>query len=314
MNKRAANIAKEMIDKKDELKIEVHKIGGATVIDCGLNVKGSIQAGVYVSKICLGGLAEVKLTSKIVQETTIPIVEVYTDYPVEACFASQLAGWRISVGDFFANGSGPARALARKPKKLYEKIGYQEVSDEAVLVLETTKMPNEEVVKTISKECNVNPENLYLLVVPTNSLAGIVQVAARVVEVGLFRLDYIGFNIKYVLYGHGSCPVSTLSKEPLVTTGKTNDLLFYGAHAYYVVDCDDSEIEKIANKISSQSSKYYGTLLTEELKKYGEEFLYKIDPDAFAIASITIHNIRTGLTVSQGKIDIDKVLKILSFR
>ncbi len=39
---------------------------------------------------------------------------------------SQFAGWRIKDGDSIAIGSGPVRALALKPKDVYEEIGYKD--------------------------------------------------------------------------------------------------------------------------------------------------------------------------------------------
>ncbi|MCS7385527.1 MAG: hypothetical protein NDF55_02130 [archaeon GB-1867-005] len=87
-------------------------------------------AGVYASKVCLGGLAEVNLSHNNYGEMLLPVVNVYTDHPVIACMASQYAGWRISVGKYFAMGSGPARALSKKPKSLYQELGYEDTSDE----------------------------------------------------------------------------------------------------------------------------------------------------------------------------------------
>lgn len=52
----------------------------------------------------------------------LPTVFVATDYPAVSLFGSQLAGWGVKVGDFSAMGSGPARALALKPKKVFEKV------------------------------------------------------------------------------------------------------------------------------------------------------------------------------------------------
>ena len=50
---------------------------------------------------------------------------------------SQFAGWRIKDGDQIAIGSGPVRALALKPKDVFEEIGYKDQSDKAVLTLES---------------------------------------------------------------------------------------------------------------------------------------------------------------------------------
>ncbi|MEM2698506.1 MAG: methenyltetrahydromethanopterin cyclohydrolase, partial [Ignisphaera sp.] len=196
MNKLAVDIIKKGIDMADELKVEILNIGGATVVDAGVKASGSIDAGIVVSKVCLGGLASVSLTPLLIEDIVLPAVAVSTDHPIESCIASQLAGWRIRVGDFFANGSGPARVLAKKPRKLLENIGYTEQSDEAALVLETSRMPSEDVIKYIGNETGVESKNIYIMVVAPNSIAGSVQVSARIVETGIFKFNTIGFDIK----------------------------------------------------------------------------------------------------------------------
>jgi len=68
----------------------------------------------------------------------LPTISVTTDYPTVALFGAQFAGWRVNVGNFFAMGSGPARALALKPRDLYDKINYRDESDKATIILETS--------------------------------------------------------------------------------------------------------------------------------------------------------------------------------
>ncbi|RLG86657.1 MAG: methenyltetrahydromethanopterin cyclohydrolase, partial [Thermoprotei archaeon] len=57
MNKLAANIVKEIIDREKELNVVTKKIGRATIVDAGLKTRSSFEAGILISKICLGGLA-----------------------------------------------------------------------------------------------------------------------------------------------------------------------------------------------------------------------------------------------------------------
>lgn len=313
MNKLAVKLINEMLTREKELKITSTKIAGATVIDAGVKATSSFEAGIYVSKICLGGLASVVITSYKIKEYYVPAVEVSTDYPVEACMASQLAGWRISVKDFFANGSGPARALAKKPKKLFEKIGYSEESDEAVLVLETEKYPDEEVVRYISSEVRVKPENLYLIMVSPASTAGSVQVSARIVETGLFKLYTLEFDLKSILYGYGVCPIAPLHTSSLKMAGRSNDMLLYGGVTYYIVDYpDDVKLSEYVNKVPSLASKDYGKSFTELVDQYGWDFLYKVDPSIFAPALVVVNNIRSGRKFTSGKINYDILEKALN--
>jgi methenyltetrahydromethanopterin cyclohydrolase len=313
MNKLAARLVAEMLAREEELKVTSTRIAGATVIDAGVKARSSFEAGIYVSKICLGGLASVSVTNYRIRDYFIPAVEVSTDHPVEACIASQLAGWRISVKDFFANGSGPARALARKPKKLFEKIGYSEESDEAVIVLETEKYPDEDVIKYISSEARVKPESLYIILVSPASIAGSVQVSARIVETGLFKLQTLEFDLRTILYGHGVCPVAPLHSSPLKMAGRSNDMLLYGGVTFYTVDYpDDAKLSEYLSKAPSSASKDYGKFFTELVDQYGWDFLYKVDPSIFAPALLIVNNIRSGRTVVSGRINYDVLEKALS--
>lgn len=310
MNKLSVSIVKEIIDHSRELKISVHSIGGATVIDMGVKTEGSFDAGIYLSRVCMGGLANVVLSVFAIEDVILPSVIVSTDYPIEACMASQFAGWRIKVGEYFAMGSGPARVLAKKPKKLFDEIGYSEESDEAVLVLEADKLPTEDVVKYISNETRVQPNNLYILVAPTNSLPGAVQVSARIVETGIHKLHTIGFNIKKIIYGFGSAPIAPLHPDMLVMLGRTNDMLLYAGYTYYIVDYEDeNQLKEFINKTPSTTSKDYGVSMAQKVSEIGIEFLYKVDPAIFAPAYIEVNNIRSGKVFRAGRINIEILKK-----
>ncbi len=88
-------------------------------------------------------------------------------------------------------GSGPMRAAAGK-EALFDAIGYREQPEFAVGVLETRKMPPDDVCQELAKACGVAPERLTLLAAPTASLAGTVQVVARSVETALHKLFELG--------------------------------------------------------------------------------------------------------------------------
>jgi len=313
MNKIAVDILMKALERCEELQISYSKVAGATVVDMGVKSPGGFEAGLILSKICLGGLGEVGFTSFNIDGLTLPAVTVYTDHPVEACMASQLAGWRIKVGDYFANASGPARALARKPKKLYEELGYSEVSDEAVLVLEAESLPNEDVVKFISESANVKPENLYLAVASSSSVAGSVQISARIVETGMHKFHTLGFDIKTVKYGFGVCPIAPLHPDPMVMLGKTNDMLLYGGSTFYIVDYpDESKLLSYVNSSPSSASKDYGKSFTELVSQVGVEFLFKLDPNVFAPAVVVVNNFRTGSILKAGYINYDLLRKALA--
>jgi len=304
LNKLSVELAKYLVDYADELRVTYTKINEATVIDTGIKTTGSFEAGLLVSKITMGGVADVSMTSFQLDDLFLPSVLVRTDYPVEACILSQLAGWRVQVKDFFANVSGPARILARKPKRYLETFGYSETANETVLVLETDRYPNDEIVDYVARETGVGKGSIYLVLVSPASIVGSVQVSARIVETGLYKLDTLGFNLRSIRNGVGISPIAPLHSDPLVMAGKTNDMLLYGGSTYYIVDLDnDDYLREIVSKAPSSSSKDYGRSFTEMVKEYGWDFLYKVDPSIFAPAVITINNVRTGRVFTAGHIN-----------
>ncbi|MGZ7096695.1 MAG: methenyltetrahydromethanopterin cyclohydrolase, partial [Methanobacterium sp.] len=133
-----------MIKNADELNLGVERLeNDSIVIDAGVNVPGSLKAGELYTKVCLGGLAEVGISipGDLSDKFALPSVKIKTDSPAISTLGAQKAGWSVSVGDFFALGSGPARALALKPAHTYEVIGYEDKADLAILTLEADKLP-----------------------------------------------------------------------------------------------------------------------------------------------------------------------------
>ena len=312
MNRLAVDIVKDLMDHEREYNVSTLKINGATIVDTGLKVPGGINAGLAVSRITMGGLASVSLVAYDVDGVTVPAVSVFTDHPVEACILSQLAGWRVQVKDFLANGSGPARVLARKPKKMYETYGYSETSDETVLVLETDKYPTDEVIDYVAKETGVKKDSIYLVLVSPASMAGSVQVSARIVETGLYKLDTLKFDLRSVISGYGLSPVAPLHADPLIMAGRTNDMLLYGGITYFAVNVDnDDVIRDVISKAPSSSSKDYGKSFTDLVMQYGWDFLYKVDPSIFAPAVITINNVKSGRSYTAGRINKEILKKAL---
>lgn len=61
LNKKALTIVEEMLSKPEELKIKTSKATcGATVIDCSVNMKGSLEAGLYVTRVTAGDMIQTR--------------------------------------------------------------------------------------------------------------------------------------------------------------------------------------------------------------------------------------------------------------
>ena len=99
-----------------------------------IKTPGGLQAGLSLARICMAGQAEISLAPGDVAGIAAPQVLVTTDHPVAACMAAQYAGWQISVGKYFAMGSGPMRAAYGK-EELFQHIPGKEQTPVAVGVL-----------------------------------------------------------------------------------------------------------------------------------------------------------------------------------
>ncbi|GIW80934.1 MAG: hypothetical protein KatS3mg105_2741 [Gemmatales bacterium] len=205
LNQRAWKIAEEAMRAADDLRLAVHMVGGATILDCGIQAVGGLQAGLLLARVCLSDLAEVSLVPGSIQGIPAPSIQVFSDDPVRACMASQYAGWQISAGKFFAMGSGPMRAAYGK-EELFDRIGGKETALLAVGVLETRQIPNEEVIEFLSARLGLPAQQLMLLAAPTASIAGNVQVVARSLETALHKLYELEFDLSQVVSGYGVAP------------------------------------------------------------------------------------------------------------
>jgi len=307
VNVGAVLLAQRIISNSGELGVTVKTLSNGTkVIDM---TQGGFTAGKLFAEACMGGLAEVTFTGLNFDQLWLPGVSISVNRPSIACMASQYAGWEIKVGKFFAMGSGPARALSRV-EKLFEELDYRDEADVAVIALEGRKLPDEEVASYIAGKCGVGAEALYILLAPTASIVGSVQIAARVVETGMHKMREVGFDIKQVLSGYGTCPIAPVADSDLKAIGRTNDCVLYGGKAFYMVKAEDSSIDKLIKEMPSSASKDYGTPFYDLFQRYGGDF-YQIDPMLFSPAEVFINNIADGKTYHAGKLNIEILREML---
>ena len=300
LNERAWKIADDLAARADELRIAVQTLpSGARVINAGIEVKGGYGAGIGLAELCMGGLGHIRLAQLEIGGSTMPGVEVWTDHPAFSCMASQYAGWALSVGKYFAMGSGPLRAQARVEKELFDKLQYTESAARGVLVLEGRTIPTDEVVALVSQKSSLPPAQLTFAIAPTASLAGGVQVVARIIETGLHKMEVLGFDVRRVVSGIGTAPLPTLAKNDLRAIGRTNDCILYGGETSFVIDASDDELADLAAKLPASSSSDYGTPFYETFKRYDGDF-YKIDKMLFSPAEVWLTSATTGKTFHGG--------------
>ncbi len=299
LNQRASALLDQARPKMQELGIEVLTLSnGAEVFDFGATHCGTTAAGILLSKICMADLAEVTLSAS--SDSSLPMsVTVSTDHPLQSCMAAQYAGWPLSIGDYFAMCSGPARSARGKEKVLveYDLIAR---SESVVAVLETSKLPDEAVAEAVAKECNVSPGKVKLCVARTSSLAGTTQIVARSVETAIHKLHELKFDLNMIKRGLGSAPLPPVAKDDLTALGWTNDSVLYGATVELDVDCQDSDLEKIGPQVPSSSSADFGTPFLEVFERFDRDF-YQIDKFLFSPSRVILNNMRTGKTFQFGE-------------
>jgi methenyltetrahydromethanopterin cyclohydrolase len=300
LNERAWTIADDLIARADELRLSVQTLpSGARVIDAGIEVRGGYGAGIGLAELCMGGLGHIRFAELQIGGIAIPGVEVWTDHPAVSCMASQYAGWALSVGKYFAMASGPLRAHARVEKELFDKLEYAETATRGVLVLEGRTIPTEEAVALVAQKASLPSSKITFAIAPTASLAGGVQVVARVLETGLHKMEVLGFDVRRVVSGIGTAPLPTLAKNDLRAIGRTNDCILYGGQTSFVIDASDEELANLAAKLPASSSNDYGTPFYETFKRYDGDF-YKIDKLLFSPAEVWLTSATTGKTFHGG--------------
>lgn len=272
---------------------------GATIVDAGIQVPGGLEAGRIIAEICMGGLGSVAL-QHVPQFANWPLSVVVTaKQPVIACLGSQYAGWALSHEKFFSLGSGPARAIAQR-EEVFKEIDYRDQGTQTVLVLETDKIPPLEVIEKVARDTGLAANKLTFILTPTRSLAGSLQVTARVLEVALHKCHTLHFDLNAIVDGYGVAPIPAPSPDFIVGMGRTNDAILFGGFVQLFVNTDDAAAEQLATQLPSSASKDYGRPFAEVFKAVNMDF-YQIDPMLFSPAKVSVTNLKSGRTFFAGQ-------------
>ncbi len=278
---------------------------GVRLVDAGTAHRGGIAAGLAIARICLGGLGTVRLAPDPALPRWPWTLTVASSQPVIACLASQYAGWSLTHGEkpdaFFALGSGPARALARR-ETLFQDLGYTDAAETAVLVLESGRAPPAPLIERIAADCGVAPDRLGIVYAPTQSLAGGVQVVARVLEVALHKAHALHFPLDRVLDGMGAAPLPPPHPDFVTAMGRTNDAIIFGGRVQLFVAGPAAEARALAEAMPAAASRDYGRPFAETFRALRGDF-YAIDPMLFSPAEVTITAVESGESFRAGRLD-----------
>ena len=304
LNEQALNCADLLAANATRWRVNLSTVAGSRVIDCGGAVPGGLQAGLQMARACLSGLADVSL----VPSADGPMIQVFSDDPVRACLASQYAGWQIKVDKYFAMGSGPMRAAYGKEAIFDHLPNGREEPSVAVGVLESRKHPTDDVIAWVVAKLPKSVEKLTVLVAPSSSIAGTIQVVARSLETALHKLHELKFDLAQVVSGYGVAPLPPIAADESKAIGWTNDAILYGGKVVLWVRADDEALASIGPKVPSCASPDHGAPFADIFTRAGGDF-YKIDPMLFSPAEVVFNNLKTGRSHSFGKCEPEVLRK-----
>ena len=308
LTKESIRYLEELELNAEKLKIKISKINKAKIIDCGIEVEGSITAGLLFTKLSLGGLAKVNIDFS--NNEPFFALRVETSHPVLATLGCQAASWNIKKGEFFGMACGPGRALAQKPSKSYKLLDYKDENDIAILCIESDRLPNDEVIEYLAEKCKVEKQNLRLIMIKTNCLVEYIQMAARAVELGIFRLvEQLGYSKEKVLHAVGYGIVPPISIDADKSNNRVNNGLIYGTKLYLIINSNpEDDLDTLIQQIPSKFSKNYGRTYLEAFNEAGLDFA-NFDLSLIAPTEVIINDVRTGKIYHEGKIETDYLLK-----
>jgi methenyltetrahydromethanopterin cyclohydrolase len=309
VNALAERLVKRLVDEAARFAVAIHRTGaGTTIVDAGVDAPGGVEAGLLIARICMGGLGRVARRMSEQAEPFWPsLIEVHTSTPVLACLGSQYAGWSLAASKeetggkkFFSLGSGPARALAVK-EPLFDELGYRDRHERGALVMEVDRLPPQVVIDKVLRDCALAPDNLTIIVTPTHSVAGTVQVVARVVEVALHKTHVLGVDLGEIVEGSGTAPLPPPAPDAIQAMGRTNDAILYGGRVHLTVK-HDAVAERLARELPSSNARDYGRPFADIFTSFNYDF-YQIDPALFAPAEVWVSSLESGATWHGGRVD-----------
>ena len=306
VNALANPLVEALVSDADILRLGVeHMSNGCRLVDAGIEALGGLEAGRRIAEICLGGLGKVSLSGSGQVDGWPVSVQVHTLDPLLACLGSQYAGWSLSHGEgkaaFHALGSGPGRSLARR-EPLFDELGYADQAEATCLVLEVDKPPPQQLVERIAADCGVATDALTLILTPTRSLAGSVQIVARVLEVAMHKAHELGFDLTTISDGMGSAPLPPPAGDFLTAMGRSNDAILFAGQVQLYTSGDADSARALAQQLPSSASRDYGRPCAEVFKAYDYDF-FKIDPMLFSPARVIVSALPSGRSFAAGSLD-----------
>ncbi|MCC7361560.1 MAG: methenyltetrahydromethanopterin cyclohydrolase [Anaerolineales bacterium] len=284
---------------------------GATLVDLGLAAPGGWLAAKLWVEAAHGGMAVFNYGRMRIKDLEVPTAEVIMDDPMLSVIACESGAWKLGEGEFVPIGSGPARAKARADR-FSQRVEYSDPSPNVVLQLQMNRMPGDETLQFVANACAIPVSGLVVMVAPSASLVGGVQVASRSFEQAIISLGRnTDFDITSIVYGYGRAPIPPVIKDEVLAMGRINDALVYGGSSgLWVSHPNDEAVRQTALNLpfSAQAGPDYGKGYAEIYNTYGRS-LFNIPARLDSPAHVTMTNIRTGTVTTAGRVDEDVLFR-----
>lgn len=275
---------------------------GATIIDCGANVPGSLEAGRRITEISQGGMASAHIGVAEIADVVLPELTVDSWLPELSAYGLQVSV-PLSEIDPAIRISGPI--LARFVDSQLE-VGREELRTTAwgIAVVESDQLPQPEIVDALACRSGLPASDLTLIVVPSRSITGVTQIAGRINESVVFTMEEsLGIDCSCVSHLLGSVPIA-LPKDVGASFPVTpDDFIHYLGRVTLTVDCDlGIDLADLGSQLTFRSTPIYGKLFAELLAAAGGVF--EAIPglvDLNKVAQITVIDRRTGSAFSAGE-------------
>ena len=134
------------------------------------------------------------------------------------------------------------------------------------------------------------------------SLAGTVQIVARVLEVALHKANDLKFPLENIVEGIGASPLPAPHPDFLVAMGRTNDAIIYGGLVQLFVRGTAKDALALAEKLPSSASRDHGRPFAEIFTAFKGDF-YAIDPLLFSPAEVWLTSVSSGRTFHAGRLN-----------
>jgi methenyltetrahydromethanopterin cyclohydrolase len=283
LNRMATDLVDEAIDFADELNVAVTRLDNeATVLDFGVDIPGGLEAGLLLTEVATAGLSTVGTTVDTVADAPLTHVELSTDHPALALLCGQKAGWELSLEDFEGLGGGPARALVAE-EDVFQRVGYRDEFDFAVLSVEGEQVPDESVADHVAEVAGVPESGVFLPAFSSASITGSVSMAARAAELAVFRLTELGYDPLDVLSVSATAPVAPVGDSEETAIARTNDALAYGGRAHLIVDREFDRFEEVPSSATAEYDRPFAEIFAE-----ADWDFYDVPESVFAPAQVTV--------------------------